>query len=54
MKIHSLNLRGVKGENKKSSLRHLFEIVCLDIVFVQETMVNSEKVREYFVKVLKE
>jgi exonuclease III len=50
MRILSLNIRGVGGTPKLSSLRRLVQIVLPDIILVQETMVDAVRARNVLSK----
>jgi hypothetical protein len=50
MIILSLNLRGFGGTHKLTSLKALFSHIKPDIVFLQETLVNSDKAIRLFLQ----
>ena len=50
MIIFSLNLRGIGGPSKISSLKHLLALVKLDMIFFQETLVDGEKAKKFFLQ----
>jgi exonuclease III len=53
MKLLSLNIRGFGGTSKKLSLKRLVKRTDPDIVFLQETMVDGNIVREALNNILK-
>jgi hypothetical protein len=48
MLLLSLNLRGTGGSLKLSSVRSVLDKTRPNIVFLQETLVHSEKARNFF------
>jgi hypothetical protein len=48
MILLSLNLRGTGGALKAASVRSVLDKTRLNIVFLQETLVHSEKARSFF------
>ena len=44
MKILSFNCRGLTSPSKKSSLKHLVDVLAPDVIMLQETMRNSQVV----------
>jgi len=50
--VASLNVRGVSGSSKYLALKRLIELVKLDVLLIQETMVGVDKARSLFVKLL--
>jgi hypothetical protein len=52
MIVISLNVRGVGGAPKFLALKRLFDLVKPDIVMIQETMVDGNKAREVFSKII--
>ena len=53
MKLLSLNIRGFGGASKKFSLKSLIKRIDCDILFLKNTMVNGNKVRESLNNILK-
>jgi exonuclease III len=47
MILLSLNIRGVGGHLKDASFRRLISRISPDIIFLQETMVDSKKARHF-------
>jgi len=43
----SLNIRGVEGPLKYASMRRVLSITLSDIMFLQETLVDAQKVRSF-------
>lgn len=50
--IFSLNIRGFGGPSKLASLKILFSKSLPDVVFLQETLVDSEKAQRLFLNFL--
>jgi len=47
----SLNLRGLGGSSKITTLRRIFALIHLDVVFIQETMSEAWKACQFFLNI---